>query len=161
MGKILKKRFFVVFVIYFLVINAQSVFSQETDNREGLDDYIRQGWSHVEAGDLNKATASFQKGVELEPDNIKALEGLAWCYLYTDRLKKAAPKGSSGKKDAFSRADVSGRFMPSWATGRPCNGSGITPPVSPHAKMRLSIMSAGRFSSTATISSSRKSKPVN
>ena len=89
MGKILKKRFFVVFVIYFLVINAQSVFSQETDNREGLDDYIRQGWSHVEAGDLNKATASFQKGVELEPDNIKALEGLAWCYLYTDRLKRA------------------------------------------------------------------------
>jgi|GEM_PF-3784517 len=74
----------VVILTTFLCIPA---FAQESRSRAA--DYIASGVKLLDSGKLQEANSAFQKAAELEPDNIKALEGLGKTYLYLDKNKEA------------------------------------------------------------------------
>lgn len=70
------------------------VFSaDEAGNRIGSSDrtfttgspvskFVGEGWDFFEAGDFDSSLARFEAAAALEPDDIQALEGLVWTYLY-------------------------------------------------------------------------------
>ncbi|MCK4532920.1 hypothetical protein KAU39_03980 [bacterium] len=88
MGKISKA----VIIIFFFSIAA---YAQENQREKMVSDYIRSGWELMAEGRTKEANINFYKAVELEPDNIKALEGLGNTFMLLDENKEA--------KDIFNK----------------------------------------------------------
>ncbi|MCK5533959.1 tetratricopeptide repeat protein, partial [bacterium] len=81
-----------VVIIFLFSITA---YAQENQREKMVADYIHSGWELVAEERTKEANVNFHKAVELEPNNIKALEGLGNTSMLLDRNKEA--------KDIFNK----------------------------------------------------------
>ena len=78
---------FTLFFILGCFLTTSSYASQESNT--DASGYIKDGWGLIAEGKLNEANVNFQKAVELNPNNVEALQGLAKTYIYLDKNKEA------------------------------------------------------------------------
>jgi tetratricopeptide (TPR) repeat protein len=55
-----------------------------------VNKFVEEAWDFFEDGDLDSSLARLQAALDLEPDNVEALEGLVWTYLYMYRFDECA-----------------------------------------------------------------------
>ena len=80
--------------IYYLRIedseNAKQAFSHLIKiNPKEIDGYLNRGYILIRQGKIKDAYYDFQNALNIIPDNISALKGLAECYFYFDNLIEA------------------------------------------------------------------------
>src|SRR5258708_25203609 len=68
--------------------------SAESQNRQ-LESLIREGQSALDAGELVRAAADFERATQMAPDNLEANRGLLISYLQANRLRDAENLGQS------------------------------------------------------------------
>lgn len=84
------KKILLAAVLIAILVAALPTFASQPVACDPTVDYLRQGWANQRAGNLPAALASFQCGVQVEPQNPHMFLGLGSIFCAMDEVEKAA-----------------------------------------------------------------------
>ncbi|MDP2939556.1 MAG: tetratricopeptide repeat protein [Candidatus Omnitrophota bacterium] len=79
----------IIWLVTLLFLSMSSLSYGEQESSKNITQYIREGWQLSAQDKLNEAEASFQKAVDLDPENKEALLGLGKTFMYLDKNNDA------------------------------------------------------------------------